>query len=246
MNPIIRLVEINRLLRSIGAKCRDGVDWIAYEGIDAALPILGYIKSDYQALKRLWPDTESPDLSQLGELVSKNEGKGLQKAIDKVLPVLEQEVDHFLTNFSYGASVHGIEDLLHPAVIRSSYKQFCEGLYRDAVLNAVVAVFDLLRERTGLDDDGSQLVTKTFSLNNPILVLSTLKTESGKNEQKGFIQILQGAFIGIRNPKAHSLYTDLTQDRAAQYLVFASLLARRVDEARLAKYENSDVESEQE
>jgi uncharacterized protein (TIGR02391 family) len=68
------------------------------------------------------------------------------------------------------------------------------------------------------------------------MVLSTLKTESGKNEQKGFLQILQGAYLGIRNPKAHSLLSDLDEQKALQYLVFASLLARRIEDAkRVAK-----------
>jgi uncharacterized protein (TIGR02391 family) len=68
-------------------------------------------------------------------------------------------------------------------------------------------------------------------------------TESGKNDQKGFLQIYQGAFLGVRNPKAHSLAHDLDQIKAAQYLVFASLLARRVDEAKPAGGANGASES---
>ncbi len=68
------------------------------------------------------------------------------------------------------------------------------------MLNALVAVFDLIRRRTGLDRDGAQLIAKAFSLETPKLVFSNLDTESGKNDQKGFIQILQGAYLGIRNP----------------------------------------------
>jgi uncharacterized protein (TIGR02391 family) len=64
-----------------------------------------------------------------------------------------------------------------------------------------------------------------------LLVLSNLDTESGKNDQKGFIQMLQGAYVGIRNPKAHSLASNLNEVATAQYLVFASLLARRIDAA---------------
>ena len=45
------------------------------------------------------------------------------------------------------------------------------------------------------------------------------------------MQIFKGAYQGIRNPKAYSMTHDLTQLRAARHLVFASLLARRVDEA---------------
>jgi hypothetical protein len=49
------------------------------------------------------------------------------------------------------------------------------------------------------------------------------------------MQIFKGAFQGIRNPKAHSLAHDLTEQKTAQYLVFTSLLARRLDEARVVK-----------
>ncbi len=54
------------------------------------------------------------------------------------------------------------------------------------------------------------------------------------------MQILSGAYQGIRNTKAHSLEHDLDQVKAAQYLVFASLLARRVSEAK--KIETKDIQ----
>lgn len=40
----------------------------------------------------------------------------------------------------------------------------------------------------------------------------------------------------MRNPKAHSLRNDLDRTSAAQYLVFASLHARRVDAAALGNF----------
>jgi uncharacterized protein (TIGR02391 family) len=79
--------------------------------------------------------------------------------------------------------------------------------------------------------DGAKLAGQVFSVKEPRLILSELDTESGRNDQAGFLQIYQGAYIGIRNPKAHSLQHDLTEEKAAQYLIFASLLARRVAEA---------------
>ena len=47
------------------------------------------------------------------------------------------------------------------------------------------------------------------------------------------MQIFKGVYQGVRNPKAHSLSNDLTDIEAAQYLVLASLLARRIEEAQL-------------
>ena len=49
------------------------------------------------------------------------------------------------------------------------------------------------------------------------------------------MQIFKGAFQGIRNPVAHSLNHDLTADATAQYLIFASLLVRRLDQSKVVK-----------
>src|SRR5690606_8102564 len=105
---------------------------------------------------------------------------------------------------------------------------------REAVLNSITAIFDLIRERTGNGEDGDRLISQVLSLNNPALILSEIESESGQNDQKGFMQIFKGAYQGIRNPKAHTLNHDLDELKAAQYLVFASLLARRIDESRHA------------
>ena len=127
------------------------------------------------------------------------------------------------------------EHLLHPAISEHALPQYKDGHLRDAVLNSITAVFYLIRQRTGLDDDGDKLIGKVFSLDKPHLILSEIKTESGRSDQKGFMQIFNGAYQGIRNPKAHSLDHDLTPIKAAQYLVLASLLARRVEEATVVK-----------
>ena len=125
--------------------------------------------------------------------------------------------------------------LLHPAIIEHSLGQFENGYMREAVLNSIMAIYDLVRSKTGLTQDGDKLIGKAFSTSDPFLIFSDLDTESGRNDQAGFMQILKGANQGIRNIKAHSLTHDLTPEKTAQYLVFASLLARRIDEAEVVK-----------
>jgi uncharacterized protein (TIGR02391 family) len=127
----------------------------------------------------------------------------------------------------------GWEGLLHPTIRASALAQYRDGHWRDAVLNAFIAVFDLVRSRTALDLDGDRLATRVFSAEKPLLVVADLSTESGKDDQVGFMMVMQGVFRGIRNPKAHSLQHDLDALKSAQYLVMASLLARRVGEAQL-------------
>lgn len=137
------------------------------------------------------------------------------------------------TNASHNKKIDiSIEELLHPLIHKQSYQFYLNKHYREAVLNSITAIFDLIRERTGLDLDGSKLANKAFSVENPLLIFSDTTTDSGRNDQAGFMQIFCGAYQGIRNPNAHSLEHDLDQSKAAQYLIFASLLARRVSEAR--------------
>jgi uncharacterized protein (TIGR02391 family) len=126
-----------------------------------------------------------------------------------------------------------LEDLLHPVVRAAAHQQFMNGHYRDAVFNAIVSVFDLLRERSKLALDGSKLASEAFGVNSPRLLVADITTETGRSDQLGFMQMLQGAYGSIRNPKAHTLQHETTRPVAAQYLVFASLLARRISEATL-------------
>lgn len=129
-----------------------------------------------------------------------------------------------------------IDEILHPLIYQFAYQKFVDGHLRSAVLDAFITVFDLIRARTGLQLDGSDLAGRAFSLADPRLIVSELDTESGKSDQKGFLLLLQGAYQSIRNPKAHSIHSDLTEVAALQYLVFASLLARRIDEAKLGNF----------
>lgn len=152
-----------------------------------------------------------------------------------LVPILEGTLANLAREISSSAepAVSGSwEALLDPVIQASSYELWRKGHLREAVLNSMLAIMDLLRERTRLALDGDALITTSLSVARPLLVLSELTTESGRNDQVGFMQILQGAYRGIRNPKAHSLGHDLTPEKAAQYLIFASLLARRVAQAQ--------------
>lgn len=125
---------------------------------------------------------------------------------------------------------------LHPRIIQASSQHFANGNFREAIFNAYVSVFDFIRERTGVDADGLPLAESVFSVSNPTLALNKLISETDKNEQIGFILLLQGAFKGIRNPKAHTLnHQAISDQKAFEYLAFASLLTRRIEESKVIK-----------
>lgn len=125
----------------------------------------------------------------------------------------------------------GFDDLLHPTIRTAAIRHYHAGDYRNAALDAVTALFDMLRAKTGLSIDGDDLCNRAFSPKKPLLILSELDTQSGLNDQQGFMEIFKGFYRGVRNPKAHSLVHDLDAKKAGQHLVMASLLACRIDEA---------------
>jgi uncharacterized protein (TIGR02391 family) len=227
-------LAVNSLLRELRKKAADALARIEAKDVAAAKLVNGYMKTDYQALYRLWQDQgfETAEMGNLGRHVHFGDEQDYRDILERDLLAVESHAEKHAREAVPATAKVGFEDLLHPVIYEHAFQHYINGHYREAVLNAIVAVFDLMRSRTGLDLDGSSLVGETFSLDKARLILSELETESGRNDQKGFMQIFSGAYLGIRNPKAHSLAHDLDQIKAAQYLVFASLLARRVYEAR--------------
>jgi uncharacterized protein (TIGR02391 family) len=78
--------------------------------------------------------------------------------------------------------------------------------------------------------DGAALVDRVFSIENPVLAINSLQTETEKSEHKGFAALLKGCFAAVRNPLAHEpkiLWEG--EDDAADYLSLISLLHRKLD-----------------
>ncbi len=229
-------LEVRKLLRGIHKKALDAQAAWAKDDKSSAETIKEYLRDDYRRLQSLWNERmEGSVPSSLGRHIAWGMANDYRDILYQDIPGIEETLDSYLDDATEGKGKDGFEHLLHPAVAESSLELFKSEHYREAVLNSIVAIFDLIRNRTGIDADGAALVNRAFSLSDPYLVLSEIDTDSGQNDQKGFIQMFSGSYLGIRNPKAHSLNHDLTETKAAQYLVHASLLARRVSEAQQMK-----------
>jgi uncharacterized protein (TIGR02391 family) len=228
-------LSVKNTIRAIEQKARDAIPLYEQGGKDASTAINGYMSDDYERLWDLWKQNfPGETLGNLGRHIHFGMDCDYSDIIMHDLPELEKRAEAHLLN-SVGEEKQetelGFEELLHPVIIENAYQLYRNGHLREAVLNSITAVFDFVRARTGSEEDGDRLIGQVMSPNDPQLVLSGLETDSGQNDQKGFMQIYKGAYQGIRNPKAHSLTHDLTDVKAAQYLVFASLLARRIEEA---------------
>jgi uncharacterized protein (TIGR02391 family) len=120
---------------------------------------------------------------------------------------------------------------LHPFIERGCAQLFIDSHYTQAVEEAAKAVFQYIRDKTGLNSDGAALVQTAFSVQSPVLAFSDLSDENKKNEQVGFMEMLKGLAKGVRNPLAHTQGQKEEAQKAFEYLVLASLFCRRIDDA---------------
>jgi len=131
----------------------------------------------------------------------------------------------------------------HLKVIEASSSCFVAGNYREAILNAFISLIDYVKEMTGLDLDGDDLMNQVFSFNYdkeqrkitkyPIIRINELKNKTDRDEQHGFMFLCKGAAAFIRNPKAHKLIVQTDPLHTLEYLAFASLLFRQLDERKI-------------
>ena len=127
----------------------------------------------------------------------------------------------------------------HPKVVDASRPCFTTVNYREAILNAFISLIDYIKEISGLDLDGDDLMNNAFSFNYdrehrkitkyPIIRISELKNRTDRDEQQGFMFLCKGAAAFVRNPKAHRLIIQTDPLHTLEYLALASMLFKQLD-----------------
>ena len=96
---------------------------------------------------------------------------------------------------------------VHSEVQRYCKAEYMEENYFHAVFEATKGLAERIRDKTGLNIDGVNLVKQTFERPSegwPKLVFNTLNSETERNEHDGFMNLLLGSFQLFRNPIAHT------------------------------------------
>lgn len=121
---------------------------------------------------------------------------------------------------------------LHTDVLKYCKAELLQENYFHAVFEASKGLAQRIRDLSGIDGDGASLVDKVFGINQPILAINSLRTETEQSEHKGFANLLKGCFGAVRNPLAHQpkILWD-GEDDAADYLTLLSLMHRKLDDA---------------
>lgn len=125
-------------------------------------------------------------------------------------------------------------ELLHTEIVKASGDLFADGHYADAIFNAFKAVEVRVRTMSGLDLTGQDLMAQAFNENGGKIRITTETGQNAESEQRGFRFLFMGAIAGIRNPKGHGFVEQKDPQRTLEYLAFASLLMRRLDDAAAA------------
>jgi len=105
------------------------------------------------------------------------------------------------------------------------------GNYNHAIIDAFNYMSEIIREKSGVDGDGEQLVGKAFGGESPILRINKLQTITERDSQQGLLNILIGMYKGIRNPRSHDQIED-TKKSADAIIYFIDYLLGVIDQSQ--------------
>ena len=119
-----------------------------------------------------------------------------------------------------------LETLIRPELwdaVKSSYQATN---YTHAIRDAMVAITTTLRDKSGLDGDGKNLLEKRLALkmiSRQSLKLTPSKLKRKKIYQRGLMQVLRGMYALVRNPRSHEKLDD-SKETADSIILFINYL----------------------
>jgi uncharacterized protein (TIGR02391 family) len=115
-----------------------------------------------------------------------------------------------------------------PEIVAVARDLFVSGFYNQAVSEAMKALDKFIQEKSGCSDrSGTQLMTQIFSDVKPQLIWSDRKSQSEKDEHKGYMHLFTGSMLGIRNPVTHEHNWIDNPEDALDCIVFTQHLLRK-------------------
>jgi uncharacterized protein (TIGR02391 family) len=120
---------------------------------------------------------------------------------------------------------------LHPTLLEYCKEELLTENYFHAVFEVAKGLADIIRKKSGVNEDGGELIDKVFNSKDPLLKINNYFTESEKSEQKGFANLLKGLFGTFRNPIAHEpkISWNMSEEDALDLFTLASYLLRRLN-----------------
>ncbi len=121
----------------------------------------------------------------------------------------------------------------HSIIIECSLFEIISDNYFYTVLEAMKSISKRVRDLSGLEGDGVNLIESAFTVKQPLIKINSLKTDTEIGEQKGFIKLVSGLYGVVRNPLAHESKDDwdLSEQDALEIISTISYVHRKLDKA---------------
>lgn len=106
--------------------------------------------------------------------------------------------------------------------------------YFHSVFEAVKSIAETIRQKTGLSQDGGELIDLAFSIKNPLIKINDLDTETKESEQKGLANLIKGVFGMFRNSTAHApkIIWEINEKDALDIMSTISLIHRKLENSK--------------
>jgi uncharacterized protein (TIGR02391 family) len=127
--------------------------------------------------------------------------------------------------------IMNLQSLIRPELWTAISDTYEAGNYTHAIRDAFQYMTEIIREKSGLDGDGEQLVGKAFGGESPKLRINKLQTVTERDIQQGLLHILIGMYKGIRNPRSHDQIED-TKKSADAIIYFIDYLLGVIDQSQ--------------
>jgi uncharacterized protein (TIGR02391 family) len=233
-----RIKELESLLQDNVQFDDQQVDTVKHNIIDTIRDVFGQQSSEYDKNKYHKIRHGSSNVGDSWPVRHQKFIAGVPQSISMINGLIqrleEKREDHGLDPKAKASQVfYGLN--LQPRIHDICSDLYHDGHYANAVFDASKALINYIKEKSRIHDlDGTALVRKVFSKNDPILAFNDLSDQTDLDEQEGMMHLFEGFVMGVRNPRGHSFKYD-NPERALEYIVLISMLAFKVDESKRKK-----------
>lgn len=120
---------------------------------------------------------------------------------------------------------------IHVEIFKFCSAELLVDNYFHSAFEAVKSIAQRIRDITGVEKDGNELVEFVFSIRSPLIRINLLETDTDRSEHIGLSNFIKGLFGMIRNPTAHEPKVKfiITESDAIDFLTMVSYVHKKLD-----------------